>query len=106
MRRVYLTKVTWQNERKTLTMFDADGLPWGQIYLPKADDRALFVAARALTFAIEGDFSGRDRPKDNADNRGRSEGQRHDRGRADKSRPNDVALRDTPEDHVEGADGT
>jgi hypothetical protein len=104
MRRVYLTKVTWQNERKTLTLFDADGLPWGQIYLPKADDRALFVAARALTFAIEGDFSGRDRPKDHADNRGRSKSERHDRGRPDKSRSHDVALRDTPEDHVEGAD--
>ena len=106
MRRVYLTKVTWQNERKTLTMYDADGLPWGQIYLPKADDRALFVAARALTFAIEGDFSGRDRPKDHANNRGRSEGQRHDRRRADKPRQDDVALRDPSEDHVEGADGT
>jgi len=106
MRRVYLSKVTWQNERKTLTMYDADGLPWGQIYLPKADDRALFVAARALTFAIEGDFSGRDRPKDNADHRGRSEGQRYDRGRADKPRPDDVEVRDTSTDHVEGADGT
>jgi len=106
MRRVYLSKVTWQNERKTLTMYDADGLPWGQIYLPKADDRALFVAARALTFAIEGDFSGRDRSKDHADNRGRSEGQRHDRGRADKPRPHDVALRDPPADHVESPDGT
>jgi hypothetical protein len=104
MRRVYLSKVTWQNERKTLTLFDADGLPWGQIYLPKADDRALFVAARALTFAIEGDFSGRDRPKDHADHRGRSEGQRHDRGGADQPRQDDVALRDPPEDHVEGAD--
>jgi hypothetical protein len=104
MRRVYLSKVTWQNERKTLTMYDADGLPWGQIYLPKADDRALFVAARALTFAIEGDFSGRDRTKDHADNRGRGESQRHDRGRADQPRPDDVALRDPPEDHVEGAD--
>jgi len=99
-----LTKITWQNERKTLTLFDADGLPWGQIYLPKADDRALFVAARALTFAIEGDFSGRDRSKDHADNRGRSEGQRHDRGRADKPRPNDVEVRDPSEDHVESAD--
>jgi len=104
MRRVYLSKVTWQNERKTLTLFDADGLPWGQIYLPKADDRALFVAARALTFAIEGDFSGRDRSKDHADNRGRSEGERHDRRRADKSRPDDVEVRDPTEDHVEGAD--
>jgi hypothetical protein len=104
MRRVYLSKVTWQNERKTLTLFDADGLPWGQIYLPKADDRALFVAARALTFAIEGDFSGRDRPKDHANNRGRSEDQRHDRGGADKSRSDDVAMRDPPADHVEGAD--
>ena len=104
MRRVYLSKVTWQNERKTLTLFDADGLPWGQIYLPKADDRALFVAARALTFAIEGDFSGRDRSKDHADNRGRSEGERHDRRRADKSRPDDVALRDPSTDNVEGAD--
>jgi hypothetical protein len=104
MRRVYLTKVTWQNERKTLTLFGADGLPWGQIYLPKADDRALFVAARALTFAIEGDFSGRDRPKDNEDHRGGGKGQRHDRGGADKSRPHDVEVRDSPEDHVEGAD--
>ena len=104
MRRVMLTKITWQNERKTLTMFDADGLPWGQIYLPKADDRALFVAARALTFAIEGDFSGRDRPKDNENHRGRSKGQRNDRGRADKPRPDDVALRDPPADNVEGAD--
>jgi hypothetical protein len=104
MRRVYLSKVTWQNERKTLTMFDADGLPWGQIYLPKADDRALFVAARALTFAIEGDFSGRDRSKDNENHRGRSKGERHDRGRADKPRPDDVAMRDPSEDHVEGAD--
>jgi len=105
MRRVYLSKVTWQNERKTLTLFGADGLPWGQIYLPKADDRALFVAARALTFAIEGDFSGRDRPKDHADNRGRSEGQRHDRGRADKPRQDDVALRDTSTDNVESPEG-
>ncbi len=104
MRRIYLSKVTWQNERKTLTLFGADGLPWGQIYLPKADDRALFVAARALTFAIEGDFSGRDRPKDHADNRGRGKGERNDRGRADKSRPDDVAMRDTSTDHVEGAD--
>jgi|694.fasta_scaffold57602_9 hypothetical protein len=104
MRRVYLSKVAWQNERKTLTLFDADGLPWGQIYLPKADDRALFVAARALTFAIEGDFSGRDRSKDHADNRGRSKGQRNDRRRADKSRPDDVALRDPSTDNVEGAD--
>ena len=106
MRRVYLSKVTWQNERKTLTMYDADGLPWGQIYLPKADDRALFVAARALTFAIEGDFSGRDRSKDHADNRGRSKSERHDRRRADKSRPDDVEVRDTSTDNVEGADGT
>ncbi len=106
MRRIYLSKVTWQNERKTLTLFDADGLPWGQIYLPKADDRALFVAARALTFAIEGDFSGRDRPKDHADHRGRSEGQRHDRRRADKPRPNDVEVRDPPADHVESEEGT
>jgi hypothetical protein len=105
MRRVYLTKVTWQNERKTLTMFDADGLPWGQIYLPKADDRALFVAARALTFAIEGDFSGRDRPKDNENHRGRSKSERHDRGRADKPRPDDVALRDTSTDNVESPEG-
>ena len=104
MRRVYLTKVTWQNERKTLTLFGADGLPWGQIYLPKADDRALFVAARALTFAIEGDFSGRDRPKDHANNRGGGKSQRNDRGRADKPRPDDVAMRDPSEDHVEGAD--
>ncbi len=104
MRRVMLTKITWQNERKTLTMYDADGLPWGQIYLPKADDRALFVAARALTFAIEGDFSGRDRPKDNENHRGRSEGQRNDRRRADKSRPDDVAMRDPSADHVAGAD--
>jgi len=104
MRRVMLTKITWQNERKTLTMYDADGLPWGQIYLPKADDRALFVAARALTFAIEGDFSGRDRPKDNEDHRGRGKGERHNRGRADKSRSHDVALRDTSANNVEGAD--
>ena len=104
MRRVYLTKVTWQNERKTLTMYDADGLPWGQIYLPKADDRALFVAARALTFAIEGDFSGRDRPKDHADHRGRSKSERNDRGGADQPRPNDVEVRDPSTDHVEGAD--
>ncbi len=104
MRRVMLTKITWQNERKTLTMYDAEGLPWGQIYLPKADDRALFVAARALTFAIEGDFSGRDRSKDHADNRGRGKGQQHDRGRADKPRPDNVAMRDPSEDHVEGAD--
>jgi hypothetical protein len=106
MRRVYLSKVTWQNERKTLTLFDADGLPWGQIYLPKADDRALFVAARALTFAIEGDFSGRDRSKNNENYRGGSKGQRHDRGGADKSRPDDVAMRDTSANNVEGADGT
>jgi len=104
MRRVYLSKVAWQNERKTLTLFDADGLPWGQIYLPKADDRALFVAARALMFAIEGDFSGRDRPKDNADNRRGSKGERNDRGRADKSRPDNVAMRDPSADHVEGTD--
>lgn len=104
MRRVYLSKVTWQNERKTLTLFGADGLPWGQIYLPKADDRALFVAARALTFAIEGDFSGRDRPKDNENHRGRGESQRHDRGRADKPRQDDVEVRDPSTDHVEGAD--
>jgi hypothetical protein len=104
MRRVYLSKVAWQNERKTLTLFDADGLPWGQIYLPKADDRALFVAARALMFAIEGDFSGRDRPKDHADNRGRSEGQRHDRRRADKPRPDDVEVCNPSTDNVEGAD--
>lgn len=103
MRRVYLSKVTWQNERKTLTMYDADGVPWGQIYLPKADDRALFVAARALTFAIEGDFSGR---PDNADNRGRSKGQRHDSRRADKPRPDDVAMRDPSTDHVARTDGT
>jgi hypothetical protein len=106
MRRVYLSKVTWQNERKTLTLFGADGLPWGQIYLPKADDRALFVAARALTFAIEGDFSGRDRPKDNENHRRGSKGQRHDRRRADKSRPDDVALRDPSTDHVAGEEGT
>jgi hypothetical protein len=87
-------------------MYDADGLPWGQIYLPKADDRALFVAARALTFAIEGDFSGRDRPKDNADNRGGSKSERNDRGRADKSRQDDVALRDTSTDNVESPEGT
>lgn len=106
MRRVYLSKVTWQNERKTLTLFGADGLPWGQIYLPKADDRALFVAARALTFAIEGDFSGRDRSKDHADNRGRSKGERNDCGRPDKSRSDDVEVRDPPADNVESADGT
>lgn len=103
MRRVLLTKITWQNERKTLTLFDADGVPWGQIYLPKADDRALFVAARALTFAIEGDFSGR---PDNADNRGRSRRARNDRGRADKPRQDDVAMRDPSTDHVARTDGT
>ena len=102
MRRVQPSKVTWQNDKKTLTLHYETGAI--QVYIPRADDRALFKAARALIFAIEGDFSGRDRPKDHADNRGRSESQRHDRGRADKSRPDDVALRDTPEDHVEGAD--
>lgn len=102
MRRVLLTKVTWQNERKTLTLFDADGVPWGQIYLPKADDRALFVAARALTFAIEGDFSGR---PDHADNRGGSHRARNDRGRPDKSRQDDVEVRDPSTDHVARTDG-
>ena len=73
MRRVQPNKVTWQNDKKTLTLFYENGAI--QVYIPRADDRALFKAARALIFAIEGKFN--DRRPDNEDNRGRGESARH-----------------------------
>ena len=104
MRRVQPNKVTWQNDKKTLMLFDENGMPWGHIYLPRADDRALFKAARALIFAIEGRFN--DRRPDNEDNRRGSESARHDRRHDNSARPDGVALRDPPAGDVAGAQGT
>ena len=102
MKRIQPNKVTWQNDKKTLTLFYETGAI--QVYIPRADDRALFKAARALIFAIEGRFN--DRRSDHADNRGGGEGARHN-GRDDNSaRPDGVALRDPPAGHVAGAQGT
>ena len=108
MRRVQPNKVTWQNDKKTLMLFDENGMPWGHIYLPRADDRALFKAARALIFAIEGKFNDArgNGSGDNETDRGRSGGERDDRRRPDRARPESVALRDSPADHVEGKNGT
>jgi len=106
MRRVQPNKVTWQNDRKTLTLFYENGAI--QVYIPRADDRALFKAARALIFAIEGKFNDArgNGSGDNETDRGRSGGERDDRRRPDRTRPESVALRDSPADHVEGKNGT
>jgi len=102
MRRVQPSKVTWQNDKKTLTLHYETGAI--QVYIPRADDRALFKAARALIFAIEGRFN--DRRSDNEDNRGRGESARHDRRNDNSARPDGVALRDPSAGDVAGAQGT
>ncbi len=102
MRRVQPNKVTWQNDKKTLTLFYETGAI--QVYIPRADGRALFKAARALIFAIEGKFN--DRRPDNGDNRGRGESARHDRRDDNSARPDGMALRDPPAGDVAGAQGT
>ena len=102
MRRVQPNKVTWQNDKKTLTLFYETGAL--QVYIPRADDRALFKAARALIFAIEGRFN--DRRSDNEDNRRGSESARHDRRDDNSARPDGVALRDPATGDVAGAQGT
>ena len=102
MKRIQPNKVTWQNDRKTLTLFYETGAI--QVYIPRADDRALFKAARALIFAIEGRFN--DRRPDNGDNRGGGESARHDRRNDNSARPNRMALRDPPAGDVAGAQGT
>jgi len=102
MRRVQPSKVTWQNDKKTLTLHYETGAI--QVYIPRADDRALFKAARALIFAIEGRFN--DRRSDNEDNRRGSESARHDRRHDNSARPDGVALRDPSAGHVAGAQRT
>ena len=102
MRRVQPNKVTWQNDKKTLTLHYETGAI--QVYIPRADDRALFKAARALIFAIEGRFN--DRRSDNEDNRRRGESARHDRRDDNSARPDGVALRDPPAGDVAGAQRT
>ena len=102
MRRVQPSKVTWQNDKKTLTLHYETGAI--QVYIPRADDRALFKAARALIFAIEGRFN--DRRPDNGDNRGRGESARHNRRDDNSARPDGVALRDPSAGNVAGAQGT
>ena len=102
MRRVQPSKVTWQNDKKTLTLHYETGAI--QVYIPRADDRALFKAARALIFAIEGRFN--DRRSDHADNRGGGESARDDRRDDNSARPDGVALRDPPAGDVVGAQGT
>jgi len=102
MRRVQPSKVTWQNDKKTLTLHYENGAI--QVYIPRADDRALFKAARALIFAIEGRFN--DRRPDNGDNRGRGESARDDPRDDNSARPNCMALRDPSAGDVAGAQGT
>jgi hypothetical protein len=102
MKRIQPNKVTWQNDKKTLTLHYETGAI--QVYIPRADDRALFKAARALIFAIEGRFN--DRRSDNEDNRGRGESARHNRRNDNSARPNRMALRDPTAGDVAGAQRT
>ena len=54
MRRVVITKATWQADKRTVTVYGPDGTPFARLHMPLADERALMTAAYALNFAIKG----------------------------------------------------